>query len=46
MGRDYGKRVFGGASVGKGNALEVLLQRLHPLEAENNIASPLAMGKI
>ena len=44
--REYGQRVFGGASVGWENALEVLLQHLHPLDAENNIASPLAMGKI
>ena len=42
----YGQGVFWGVLVGSENALEVFLQPLHPLDAEYNISSPLAMGKI
>ncbi len=39
-------KLFKGAFSKEENALEVLLQQLHPLDAENNIASSLTMGKI
>jgi hypothetical protein len=46
IGRGVCVKFFEGASAGRENALEVLSHHLYPLDAENNIASPLAMGKI